>query len=54
MKSKSKPIGEADKEITKAKTLCCDADWYIKSRADFRCEKCERDVTLEIMFLYDS
>jgi len=28
--------------------------WYRKSRANFRCEKCEKDVTLEIMLLCQS
>ena len=45
-------MGKIDKQIEKAKTSCCKADWYIKSRANFRCKKCEKDVTLEIMLLY--
>ena len=47
-------MDKVDKQIAKAKTLCCKAEWYIKSRANFRCKKCENDVTLEIMFLYKS
>lgn len=47
-------MDKADKKITKAKTLCCKAEWYRKSRANFRCKKCDKDVTLEIMFLYQA
>ena len=41
-----------DKQIAEAKTMCCKAKWYRKSRSNFKCEKCEKDVTLEIMLLY--
>ena len=40
--------------MDKVKTLCCKADWYRKSRGNFRCKKCEKDVTLEIVFLYEA
>lgn len=43
-----------DKQIAGVKTMCCKAKWYRKSRANFRCVKCEKDVTLEIMLLYKS
>lgn len=43
-----------DRQITEAKTTCCNAKWYRKSRANFRCQKCNRDVTLEIVFLYQA
>lgn len=39
-------------EIENSKTICCNADWYRKGRADFRCKECDRDVTIEIMLLY--
>ena len=45
-------MDKIDKQIAEVKTLCCKAKWYRKSRANFRCKKCEKDVTLEIMFLY--
>ncbi len=45
-------MDEIDKQIAEAKTLCCNDEWYEKSRANFRCKKCEKDVTLEIMLLY--
>jgi hypothetical protein len=45
-------MDKIDKQISEAKTLCCKAEWYKKSRLNFRCENCEKDVTLEIMFLY--
>ena len=31
------------------KTLCCEADWYVKGRSDFRCCECHRDVTIEVI-----
>jgi hypothetical protein len=45
-------MDKINKHIAETKTLCCNADWYRKSRANFRCKKCEKDVTLEIIFLY--
>lgn len=41
-------------EIENVKTLCCNTDWYRKSRANFRCTECDKDVTLEIMLLYQA
>lgn len=43
-----------DKQIAEEKTMCCDAKWHRKSRANFRCLKCDRDVTLEIVLLYQA
>lgn len=35
------------------KTMCCESTWHRKSRANFRCDKCDTDVTLEIvLFAY--
>ena len=45
MKKKEKKI-----EISDIKTACCNAGWYIRSRANYRCEKCNDDVTLQIVF----
>lgn len=45
-------MDKIDKQIAEAKTMCCKTKWYRKSRANFRCKKCEKDVTLEIIFLY--
>lgn len=39
---------------TNIKTSCCNAEWYRKGRADFRCKQCEKDVTLEIVLIYDA
>lgn len=36
------------------KTTCCKASWYVKSRADFRCSKCDKDVTLEVVLLAEA
>jgi tRNA(Ile2) C34 agmatinyltransferase TiaS len=33
------------------KTVCCESTWHRKSRANYRCNKCGRDVTLEIFLL---
>lgn len=32
----------------KWKTLCCQADFYQKGRANLRCMKCDKDVTIEV------
>jgi hypothetical protein len=45
MKQKEKKL-----EISDIKTVCCNAGWYIRSRANYRCEKCNDDVTLHIVF----
>ena len=47
-------MDKAEKKVAKAKTTCCKADWYIKGRANFRCTKCEKDVTLEMVLLYEA
>jgi len=41
-----------DDVIKNHKTMCCNSSWYVKSRANFRCKKCDKDVTLEVVFLY--
>lgn len=41
-------------KIDKYKTLCCQAAWYRESRANLRCEKCDKDVTLEVTLLYQA
>jgi tRNA(Ile2) C34 agmatinyltransferase TiaS len=45
-------MGKTD--ISKVKTLCCNAEWYKKGRADFRCKKCEKDVTMQMLFAYEA
>ena len=40
------------KELEDYKTLCCNAKYYRKGRANYRCKKCDGDVTLELMLLY--
>ena len=45
---------DLDKTIKEHKTLCCKSGWYVKSRANFRCDKCDRDVTLELLLLHQS
>jgi hypothetical protein len=42
------------KDLEKYKTMCCNAEWYVKSRANFRCKKCDQDVTLEVMLLHQA
>ncbi len=36
-------------ENSNIKTVCCNADWYVKSRGNYRCEECNNDVTLHIV-----
>lgn len=43
-------MDKIDKALKGYKTLCCKDDFYIKSRANFRCKKCNEDVTIELMF----
>lgn len=35
--------------ISDIKTTCCNVGWYIRSRANYRCEKCDNDITLHIV-----
>jgi hypothetical protein len=35
------------------KTRCCNAEWYRKDRADYRCNKCDKDITLDLVLLQD-
>jgi tRNA(Ile2) C34 agmatinyltransferase TiaS len=41
-------------KIEKYKPPCCNVGWYVKSRANFRCKKCGKDVTMEVLFLYQA
>ena len=43
---------EINKQVNESKTICCNADWYVKSRANFRCKKCDEDVTMHIVLLH--
>ena len=45
MKKKEKKL-----EISDIKTACCNAGWYIRSRANYRCEKCDGDIALQILY----
>ena len=36
------------------KTMCCNAEWYVRSRGNFRCKKCNADVSLEILLASDA
>ncbi len=33
------------------KTLCCKSDFYRKGRANYRCVKCDKDITLELVLI---
>lgn len=43
-----------DKKISEMNTSCCKAKWYAKGKLDYRCENCDRDVTLQILFLHQA
>ena len=43
-------MDKIDKALEYYKTFCCKDDFYVKSRANFRCKKCDKDVTIEVMF----
>lgn len=47
-------MNKIDKKVLKHKTSCCGAEWYRKGRANLRCKKCDEDVTMEIIFLYQA
>ena len=36
------------------KTLCCNAETVRHGRADIRCAKCGKDVTLEMVLIYEA
>lgn len=36
------------------KTLCCNSEWHRKGRANYRCNKCDADVTLDILLIYQA
>lgn len=40
-----KDIGDI---LLEFRTACCDADWYVVDREDYRCCECGKDVTAEI------
>jgi len=42
-------MDKIDKALKHYKTTCCKDDFYVKSRANFRCKKCNKDVTIEVM-----
>ena len=42
-----------DKLIKEFKTECCKAPVVLKSRANWRCSKCDKDYSLEFVLLYD-
>jgi hypothetical protein len=33
------------------KTLCCNSDYYRVNRGLFRCSQCDKDITIELVFL---
>ena len=45
---------DIDKIVEEIKTPCCNSDWYRKGRLDFRCKKCDKDITLDIILIYES
>lgn len=36
-------------KMSDLKTPCCQADYYLKSRANFRCTKCDADVSMAVV-----
>ncbi len=37
--------------IEEIKSPCCNSDWYRKSRANFRCKKCDKDITFHVFYI---
>lgn len=54
MKKRNKKEQEAGQACLNFKTLCCKSNWIRKGRANLRCKKCDADVTMEIVLLYQS
>lgn len=44
-------MDKVGKMLENFRTNCCDAKWYRKSRANYRCTKCEEDITLHLVYL---
>ena len=40
-------------ELSEYKTLCCNATWITIDKHEQRCSKCNKDVTLELIYVYD-
>jgi len=47
-------MDKIDKALHDYTTSCCRYDFYVKSRANFRCKKCDKDVTIEVMLFVQS
>lgn len=45
---------ESEQQLSEFKTTCCNADWYRKGRANYRCVECDKDVTLEVFYMMQS
>jgi len=45
-------MSKLDKELKDYKTMCCNDGVYVKSRAIIKCKACDKDVTLESVFLF--
>lgn len=40
---------ELNKELDRYKTLCCESTWHRHAKLDYRCDECDRDVSVEII-----
>ncbi len=47
-------ISKQDKQIEALRTLCCNAEYVRKGRADYECSHCKTDVSMEFVFLMDA
>ena len=45
---------EIDKAIEEYTTCCCSSGYYKKMKMEYRCKKCDKDVTMEIFLLYEA
>ena len=45
---------EAEKIIEDYKTPCCKAKFYRAGRAKYLCKNCEKDITMDLIYLYDA
>ena len=50
----SKTEKQIDDILKNWKPTCCNEGWYRKGRANLRCIKCDKDVTLDIVLIHQA
>jgi len=42
---------QKEQDFENYKPMCCNEGWERVSRANYRCTKCDKDVTMEVVLL---